>query len=475
MTKRRSNAGVPILSPKELADLRECADKYFWFPVRQAREENIRKNLKVIVKGKGCRVWDSEGKEYLETGASDWCAAVGYGRKEIADAAYQQLLKIPHVDPFAHYAAASTINFATKLAQLTPGTLNKVFTISSGSEANEAAMKLSRQYQTRAGFPKRYKFVSQRLSYHGATFGCQSISTDLFFRAYLNEPLLQGCTRIAHPYCYRCEFGLEYPACDLLCARHAEKIIQSENPSTIAAMILNPVRVAASAAVPPPEYFPIMRQICDQYGILMIMDEVACGFGRTGKWFGINHWNIVPDIMTMDKATASGYLPLSAVAVKEEISNKFVGTTRDAFAHGHTWWGHPVCCAAGLASIEIIEKERLVENSANMGAYFLDALRSALKKSTIVGNISGLGLLIAIEVVRDKKTKTRISGPEAAKFNQILLNKLLNRGLITQVNSIYIALLPPLIITKAEVDEIVRTLEVSFKETEKELGWGQVI
>jgi putrescine aminotransferase len=237
-------------------------------------------------------------------------------------------------------------------------------------------------------------------------------------------------------------------------------------------MILNPVSVAAFAAVPPPEYFPIMRQICDKYGIPMIMDEVACGFGRTGKWFGINHWDIVPDIMTMDKATASGYLPLSAVAVSEKLYSKFIGTARDAFAHGHTWWGHPVCCAAGLASIEIIERENLVENSAKMGAYLIDALRSALKNSSIVGNISGLGLLIDIELVGDKKTKARISGPEAAKFNQILLDKLLERGLIVQVNSIYIALLPPLIITKAEVDEIVSTLEVSLRETEKELGFN---
>ena len=472
MTKMKSDSEFPTLSPKELTNLRECADKYFWFPVRQAKDENIRKNMIVIVKGEGCRVWDSEGKEYLETAASDWCAAVGYGRKEIADAAYEQLQQIGHVDPFAHYIAASTIKFATKLAQLTPGTLDKVFTISGGSEANEAALKLSRQYQTRAGFPKRYKFVSQRLSYHGGTFGCQSVSTDPLFRAYLNEPLLQGCIRIAHPYCYRCEFGLEYPACDMLCAKHAEQIIQSENPSTIAAMILNPVSVAAFAAVPPPEYFPIMRQICDKYGIPMIMDEVACGFGRTGKWFGINHWDIVPDIMTMDKATASGYLPLSAVAVNEKLYSKFIGTARDAFAHGHTWWGHPVCCAAGLASIEIIERENLVENSANMGAYLIDTLRSALKKSAIVGNISGLGLLIDIELVRDKKTKARISGPEAAKFNKILLDKLLERGLIVQVNSIYIALLPPLIITKAEVDEIVSTLEVSLRETEKELGFN---
>jgi putrescine aminotransferase len=463
---------APAMSLVELADLRERANEYFWFPLRQAKEDDIRENLKIIVKGEGCRVWDAEGKEYLEACASDWTAAVGYGRKEMANAAYEQLLKIPHVDPFGNYAAAPTINFATKLAQVTPGTLSKVFTVSGGSEANESALKLARQYQARSGFPGRFKFISRRLCYHGATFACQSLSTDLFFRPYLNEPLLPGCIRVAHPYCYRCEFGLEYPSCNLLCAKQLEQTIQSENPSTVAAVMVDPVSVQAFASVPPPEYFPMIRKICDQYGILMIMDEVVCGFGRTGKWFGCNHWDVVPDIMTMDKGISSGYLPLSAVAVKEEIAARFTGTPRDAFPHGHTWWGHPVACAVGLTNIEIIEREGLVNNAAEMGAYFLDALHSALDKSTIVGNVQGLGLLLDIELVRDKKTKARFTGTEAAKLRQSLTDKLLEKGLIAQVSSVYISLLPPLIITKAEIDEIVHILEESIRETEQEMMLG---
>jgi adenosylmethionine-8-amino-7-oxononanoate aminotransferase len=464
--------GIKAMTLPELADLRERANEYHWFPLRQAKEDDIRENLKIIVKGEGCRVWDAEGKEYLEACASDWTAAVGYGRKEMADAAYEQLLKIPHVDPFGNYAAASTINFATKLAQITPDTLNKVFSVSGGSEANESALKLARQYQARSGFPKKFKFISRRLGYHGATFGCQSLSTDLFFRSYLNEPLLPGCIRVAHPYCYRCEFDLEYPSCNLLCAKQLEQTIQSENPSTVAAVMVDPVSVQAFASVPPPEYFPMIRKICDQYGTLLIMDEVVCGFGRTGKWFGCKHWDVVPDIMTMDKGISSGYLPLSAVAVKEEIAARFIGTPRDAFPHGHTWWGHPVSCAVGLANIGIIERENLVENAAEMGAYFLDALHSALDKSTIVGNIQGLGLLLDIELVMDKKTKARFAGAEAAELRQKLTYKLLEKGLIAQVSSVYISLLPPLIITKAEIDEIVHILEESIRETEQEMMLG---
>jgi adenosylmethionine-8-amino-7-oxononanoate aminotransferase len=468
--EERKDIKAMILS--ELADLRERANEYFWFPLRQAKEDDIRENLKIIVKGEGCRVWDAEGREYLEACASDWTAAVGYGRKEIAEAAYEQLLKIPHVDPFGNYAAVSTINFATKLAQIVPGTLSKVFTISGGSEANESALKLARQYQARAGSPKRFKFISRRLCYHGATFACLSLSTDLFFRPYLNEPLLPGCIRVAHPYCYRCEFGLEYPSCNLLCARQLEQAIQSENPSTVAAVIADAVSTQAFASVPPPEYFPMIRHICDQYGIILIMDEVVCGFGRTGKWFGCNHWDVVPDIMTMDKGISSGYLPLSAVAVKEEITAKFIGSQRDALPHGHTWWGHAVSCAVGLANINIIEREGLVENAARMGKYFLDALHSALDKSAIVGNIQGLGLMIDIELVRDKKTKARFVGAEAADLRQKLTDKLLERGLIAQVSSIYISLIPPLIITRAEIDKIVHILEESIREAEKEMLVG---
>jgi len=265
---------------------------------------------------------------------------------------------------------------------------------------------------------------------------------------------------------------LEYPACNLLCANQVEQAIQAENPSTVAAVMLDPVSVQAFASVPPPEYFPMIRKICDQYGILMIMDEVVCGFGRTGKWFGCNHWDVVPDIMTMDKGISSGYIPLSAVAVKEEIAARFIGAPRDAFPHGHTWWGHPVACAVGLTNIEIIEREGLVDNAAEMGAYFLDALHSALDKSAIVGNIQGLGLLLDIELVRDKKTKERFTGADAAELRRKLINELLERGLIAQVSSIYIALLPPLIITRAEIDEIVHTLEVSIRETEKEMMPG---
>ena len=291
---------VPVLTPQEIADLKERASEHWWMPNRPAKSDEINKELMFIIEGRGCRVRDAEGKEYLEMTASDWTASVGYGREEIAKIAYEQLLKIPHVDPFGQQKLAiPTINYATKLAQITPGTLNKVFTISGGSEANESAMKLAKLYQTRVGSPKRFKFISRRLAYHGGTMGCMGLSHPVgLFTAYLYEPLPPGFIHVAHPYCYRCEFGLEYPSCNLLCAKQLEQAIQYEHPSTVAAVFMEAVSPPAAAAVPPPEYFPMIRKICDEYGILFIADEVATGFGRTGKWFGFNHWNIVYDTST---------------------------------------------------------------------------------------------------------------------------------------------------------------------------------
>ena len=460
---------IPTMAPQELADLKERANEYWWLPNRPAKADYIKENLMFIVEGHGCRVRDAEGKEYLEMTSSDWVASVGYGREEVAKIAYEQLLKMPHVDPFGQQKlAVSTIDYATELVRVTPGNLNRVFTISGGSEANESALKLSRLYQARVGSPKRFKFISRRLAYHGATMGCQGLSHPVgLFPPYLNEPMPPGFLHVAHPYCYRCEFGLEYPACELLCAKQLEQIIQYEHPSTVAAVVMEPVSPPATVAVPPPEYFPMIRKICDDYGVLFIADEVATGFGRTGKWFGLNHWDVVPDIMTMDKGISGGYLPLSAVAVKEEIAAKFVGTSEDAFPHGHTWWGHAVVCAVGLAIIRIIEREGLVENAARMGAYFLDGLHSILDQSPLLGNIQGLGLLLGIELVQDKKTKEPLEEP--SEVMERFRDKLLERGLICHGRFGRIMLWPPLIVTKAEIDEVLRILEESIRELEKEV------
>jgi len=466
---------VPVMTPQEIAGLRESANEYWWLPGRQARQDDIREKLIILVEGqadgKGCRVRDAAGKEYLEFTASDWTASTGYGREEVAKVAYEQMMRIPHVDPFGNQKlAVSTIKFAEKLAQIAPGTLKKVFTISGGSEANEAAMKLTKQYQQKVGFPRRFKFISRRYNYHGATHGTLGLDGTPAGanRPYLMEPLAPGFLHVVHPYCYRCDFGLEYPSCDLLCAKQIEQTIQYEHPSTVAAVVMDTICPFARMAVPPPEYLPMVREICDRYGILWILDEVATGFGRTGKWFACEHWNVVPDIMTMDKQISGGWLPLSGVVVKEEIANKFIGTPEDALANGHTWWGHAVCLAVALRNIEIIEREHLVEHCAEMGTYFMNGLHAALDSSPIVGRIDGLGLMIGIEFVKDKKTREPVMGPPEAAVK--FADRLVERGLLVHGSLLSSLILwPPMIVSKAEIDEALGILEKTVREAEKDI------
>lgn len=469
--QHRTEPEAAMLTPEEMTDLRERAFKYLWLP-RLTKEDENKDNLQILLEGKGARVWDSEGKEYISVCSADWVAAVGFGRKEIADAAWEQAKRLHFLNPFANNATVPTINLATKIAQLAPGSLNKVMFVTGGSEANETGLKLSRVYHQRTGNPRKFKFISRKGCYHGGTFGAISIGGDWFFKPHLYEPLLHGCLHVAYPYCYHCDFGLEYPDCGLLCAKQIEQTIQFEDPDTVAAVVVDAISAQAGGGVAPPEYFPMVREICDNYSVLLIMDEVVCGFGRTGKWFGCEHWNIVPDIMSVAKQLGSGYIPLGASVIKEEIASKFIQAREGPFYHGHTWMGHPVSCAAALVNIDILEKEKLVENTAQMGQYMMDALHQALDKSAIVGDIRGLGLFIIMELVKDKKTKATFTQEEKAKLRSKLSNRLLELGLLIRTPLPLINIFPPLCISRSEIDEIVAALEKGISELEKDVVTG---
>jgi adenosylmethionine-8-amino-7-oxononanoate aminotransferase len=464
---------VPVMSPKEIDDLRERANRYWWLPTRQSEEEYIRKNVIIVAEGlaegKGCKIRDAAGKVYLDFTASDWCAATGYGRSEVVQVAVEQMMKIPHVDPFGNLKLSpATINFATKLAQISPGSLNKVFTISGGSEANESAFKVARQYHKHAGKPTKYKIISRRWDYHGATHGALATSGNkVNIGSFLDEPFAPGYIHISHPYCYRCDFDLKYPSCNLQCARQLEKVIQYEHPDTVAAFILDTLAPFAGMSVPPPEYLPMIRETCDKYGVIMILDEVATGFGRTGKMFACEHWNVVPDIMTLDKGISGGWFPLSAVVVKDEIASKFQGGPEFGLVHGHTWWGHSAALATSLRNIEIIERENLVQRSAEMGKYMLDSLQAAIGKSPIVGEVRGLGLAVAAEFVKDRKTKEPLI--TSMPMHDKVFDKMAARGLFAHAVGSDVVLWPPLIVSKSEIDEAVKIVAKTVREMEKEL------
>jgi len=450
---------------EDAAYLTQLALDHVWTPLRPWNALTAPGGFTIFTEGKGCRVTDVTGKTYLDYWSSIMLSNIGYGRKEIADAAYEQMIKLQF--PPTHDPTIPKIKLAKKLADITPGSLSKVCFGNSGTESIETALKIARKYQRISGYTSRYKFIGGN-NYHGSTFGAMSLGwrkPNFSWEDF--EPLLPRVVHVPRPYCSVCELDLKYPGCDLQCAKQVEAVVKSEIPESIAAFI--DVAIPAVGFIPPQEYWPKVRSICDKYGILLIIDEVQSGFGRTGKMFAIEHWNVVPDIMVMAKALAGGYLPISTAIVTKEVAQKFEGGPEEVLRHSYTFEGHPAACAAALATIEIMEKEKLVANSMVMGKYLYEQLQS-LTKHRIVGEIrGGLGLMCNIELVKDKSRKEQFSPEENAKLRRMLKAKLMEAGLFGFFDN-PIPIMPALIISKGEIDEIVSKLNSVIAEIEKELS-----
>lgn len=416
----------------------------------------------------GCHVVDIKGKIYLDAFASLMYRNVGYGRKEIIQAINEQLLQLSSCVGTA--PNIPQIELAKKLSDLTPGDLSVTFFSNNGGDAVETGIKIARQYQKLCGFANRYKIICRRREYHGTNFGTMSLGRPIKsgsplmcedFSAY--GPLMPGVIHVAPPRCYRCDFGLSYPSCDMKCATEVETVILREEPESIAAFLATPISAQSLCDVPPPEYWPIIRSICDKYGIVMQMDCVVTGFGRTGKMFAIEHFGVVPDIMSVAKGIISGYLPLSATIISSKIADKF--EPKMTFLHDFTFGGHPAACAAALVNIGIIEKEKLVENSDSVGKYLLKKLQR-LRKHPTVGDVRGIGLFCTVEYVKDKKTKE----PFDNALTNRLKEKLIAAGLLSRTRDSSTSFLPPLVFSKKEADEAVAILDKGVTELEKEMS-----
>ena len=425
----------------------------------------------VIVEGHDSTVVDADGTEYLDAMAGLWCVNVGYGRKELADVAAAQMRALPYYPHTAINAPAAAL--AERVNGLLGGD-NHVYFVASGSEANEAGFKIARQYM-RHEHPGqlRYKTISRYLGYHGttlATLGAGGMGD----RKSKFEPLGNNdFVHVAAPYCYRCPFGLTYPACDVACAKNVEATIQGEGPETVATVLVEPVMSAVGVAVPPDEYLPMVAGIAKTYGALLHVDEVINGFGRTGAMFAHQHYGIEPDIVSIAKGIVSAYLPIAATVVKNRVFQSFVGDPAEArqVFQISTYGGHPVAAAVAARNIDIIQEEKLVERAADTGAYLLDGLRGLLAHPW-VGDVRGKGLLAAIELVKDKRTKEiwppdRIKAVvDFARRNGVLVGR---SGGGRHLGSA-IVLSPPLVITRAEVDRIVAVLDRAVTELGRELG-----
>ena len=345
-----------------------------------------------------------------------------------------------------------------------------MYPVSGGSEANETALKIARAYHKRRGEPGRYKVISRKGSFHGSTAGVLWLGEDPRSSRSDYEPPPLGMLYAPQPNSYHCEMGGQTASeCAVRCAQAVEDLIRFHGPETVSAVIAEPVTTPQGAVVPGDEYWPMLRQICDRYGALLIADEVITGFGRTGKMFAVDHWDVVPDIMTVAKGIISSYLPLAATIVTEEVAEPF-GGEGNQLNHVITFGGHPVPAAAALKNIEILENEHMVDNSAEVGGYFKEQLEGLKGDHSIVGDVRGAGLLLALELVSDQETRARF--PAEAKISTHLNESFRKHGLILRMSTgiDVISLGPPLCITRGEVDKIVHALDLSLWELESTLG-----
>lgn len=418
----------------------------------------------VIMGGEGIKVTDSDNKSWIDVNGGYNSVNVGYGRSEIAEAAYDQMLRLPYFPQGT--TTIPTIQLAQKLADIAPGNLSRSFPVSGGSEANETALKIARAYHRRRNENSRYKVISRKGSYHGTTGGVLWLGGNSAAPRGDFEPEYPGMIYAPQPNSYRCEMGGSNPSeCAVLCAEAVEQLIVQNDPATIAAFIAEPIATPLGCPVPGDEYWPMIREICTRYGVLLIADEVICGFGRTGKMFALEHWGVVPDIMTVAKGISSSYLPLAATVVSEDIANVFAGKD-NYLRHVFTSSGHPVSAAAALKNIEIIEEDNLVKNAAKVGKYFKESLLDLKSKQTLIGDVRGLGLLLSVELVSDSVTKKGF--PKEFKIGDRLNGKFRENGLILRVGGEILNLGPPLCITELEVDEIIEALDRSLTELQGE-------
>ena len=422
---------------------------------------------RIFTEGQGTKIKDIDGVWRYDASAGLMLINIGHGRQEIVEAITEQLSHLHYINTF-QYSTPNVIRFAEKLASVTPGDLNRVQFLSGGSEAVETALKIAYQYHVNRGEPGRTKFIARQDSYHGVSRGALSVGTASVLARERFEPVLPDNVRFApQPLLYHDAESTTQEENDTRCAKAVEAIILAEGPETFAGVIGEPVSFSAGVAVPGDHYWPMLREICDKYGVLLIADEVITGFGRTGKLFAMEHWGVTPDLMTFAKGITSGYWPVGACVATDRVFAEFQGGPETTFPHGFTYGGHPAGGAAGLANIGIIEREDLVGNSARMGVRMLDRL-NGLRGHPIVGDVRGIGLMCAVELVKDKSTKESISKiPGAVKM---LKDRLAEGGMITRAGGT-VFLAPPLTVTKEEVDEMVDIVEASISYVESQLGF----
>jgi adenosylmethionine-8-amino-7-oxononanoate aminotransferase len=461
--------GRRLLSPRKIQKrastdrLEKLDKKYIWHPFTQMQDWN--KDPQIIIEsGKGSSLTDIHGKEYLDGISSLWVTVHGHRKKEIDEAIAAQLKKIGHTTMLG-LSNVPAVLLSEKLVRIAPKELSRIFYSDSGSTAVEIALKIAFQYWQQKGPEHQRKtgFLSFTEAYHGDTIGSVSVGgIDLFHEIY--KPLLFQTRKIESPYCYRCKYGLTYPVCLKSCLSHAERTIQ-KYASVTAALIIEPlVQGAAGMLMQPPGYLKKIRELCSSYGILMIADEVATGFGRTGKMFACEHEGVMPDILCIAKGLTGGYLPLAATLTTNDIYQGFLGEYREhkTFFHGHTYTGNPLACAAALANIDLFKKEKTLAR-LQPKIKMLSKELATIKKLQHVGEVRQRGFMVGIELVKNKTTREPY--PADDKIGIKVTLECRKQGLITRPLGNVIVLMPPLSITSKGLKNMVQIVACAIQST----------
>lgn len=415
----------------------------------------------IFESGRGATLTDIGGRVFIDAMASLWNVNVGHGRAELAEAAAQQMARLAFSSAYGGFSHQPAIELSAKLAELAPGDLEVTYFASGGAEANDTAYKLARLHAKLGGDQERVKIVSRLRDYHGTTYGATSATgIASFWKNY--EPLAPDFLHAAAPDPYRAPAGAS-PGRHYI--EQLEAVLEEAGPQTVAAVVAEPVQGAGGLIIPPSDYFPLLRRLCDRHGILLIADEVITGFGRTGRWFALEHWGVSPDLMIFAKGVTSGYLPLSGVMLSRRVHDR-LRSLKGVLNHGQTYSGHPAACAVGLRNLRVIEEERLVERVAELGPVLLGKLER-LKRHDLVGDVRGLGLLAGVELVRDRETKASFD-PSAGVGRRVSL-KALEEGVIVRALGDVMALSPPFVITEAELERVVQVLDHAIGAVQAEL------
>ncbi len=439
---------------------------------------SLEKKYPLIDRGKGVFVWDDRGRRYLDGASGCVVTNIGYGVEAVAEALFEEARQTG----FSHgttFTSRPQEEMARLVTEDAPPGMDYVYFVSGGTEANETAFSIAIQYHRQKNNLNKWKIIGRRLSYHGSSFATLSAAGNVQRRS-LYSPLVMPFPLVPAPHCYRCYCGSTYPDCGVSCALELENAILAEGPENVAAFIFEPIiGTSAAASVPPSEYFTMVREICDRYDVLMITDEVLCGYGRSGRYLAMDHFGVSADLVTLGKGLGGGYAPLGAVLMQKgvyEVFNKNAGK----FIHGYTYQGNPVSCAAGVAVNRYIKDHNLFQKVADKGRYLKEKLQAIADRSSFIGDTRGMGLLLGLELVKDKESKASFpaSAALAEKVREIAMNEL-DEGLLLYtgvgrtadiIPRDYLIIAPPFIIEGKEMDLLVQLLDQALNKAVENLG-----